>query len=231
MDRVNDMLPDFVVITGDLITVGLRSAARTAGEVAARLRPTVATLAVLGNHDYGLWHPNGFGGVRGLAEYVTGQFERAGCIVLGNESRDFIRRGSALQFVGTEDLWAPGYNPDRAFRHARLKMATIGLTHNPDGARSLARRGAEWVLAGHTHGKRVPLSGVRSRLFPTQRNDFVAGRYDLPGGRGLYVNRGLGRPRRDDADRRPEIAVMRLIDTDLACPSGRSSHRPVGAGA
>jgi len=230
VDRVNEMDPDFVVVTGDLITAGLRRYARVAAEVLSRLRPTVAAMVVLGNHDYGLWHPNGLGGVRGLAEYVTDALEDAGLVVLANESRDFFRNGSAVQFVGTEDLWSGRYDADRAFAHTRVAAPAIALTHNPDAAGGLARRGAQWILAGHTHGRRTPNTPLLNALFPTEMRHFVAGQYALGGGSHLYVNTGLSYSWRRGAAGLSEIALFTLRSLASGLPVAQDVRRPVGVG-
>jgi len=210
VEAVNALEPDFVALTGDFITVGSPRFARTVGEVLSGLRPRVASLAVLGNHDYGLWHPNGLGGVRGLGARVAEGLEAAGIIVLGNESRDFFRAGAGVQFAGTADLWSGRHDPDRAFENVRSGLPIIGLVHNPDAAPALAVRGAEWVLAGHTHGRRVRRTPLHDALFPVRCRRFLAGRYGLGAGRSLYVNTGLGNVRQGRPPRAPEVAVFTL---------------------
>ena len=229
--QANALEPDFVVVTGDLITVGQRRVARAVADILADLSPSIAALAVLGNHDYGLWHPNGFGGVPGLAEYMTACLDDAGVIVLNNESRDFFRGGSGLQFAGTEDVWTNRYDPDRAFKTVRPGVPVIGLVHNPDAAADFAGRGAQWILAGHTHGVRSRDTRLRDALFPAGHRRFVAGRYDLGGGVGLYVNCGLGHgPRRRLPGRRTEIAQFRLVPGPPGTEANAHARGSVGAG-
>jgi predicted MPP superfamily phosphohydrolase len=210
LDVVSELEPDFVVFTGDFITVGPRPYARRISDLLARVRARTAKLAVLGNHDYGLWHPVGLGSTRGLAEYLTDQLIQAGIMVLNNSSHCFESEGSVLQFVGTEDPWSPRYSVEEAFGQARRRLPTVALVHNPDAAPDLAAAGAHWVLAGHTHGKRTPDTRLHRAAFPSRCRHWTGGRYSLGNGRMLYVNRGLGHARRVGPEGRPEITVFTL---------------------
>ena len=209
IERINEFEPDFVTVAGDIIT-GPRTYARAAGRLLRRLRPRVASLAIMGNHDYGLFHPTGWGRTRGLAEYLAGQLADAGLHVLLNTSQTYSRGRGLLQFVGLEDLWSQRMDARAAFARVRTDVPAIALCHNPDAAPELAQRGAQWVLAGHTHGKSSPTGGIHDRLLPVMYRQFVAGYYALDEGRHLYVNRGLGHSRRTDANSRPEITIFTL---------------------
>jgi len=209
IEVVNSLNVDFVAVTGDMLT-GPRTYARRVAGVLRELQPNVATLACLGNHDYGLWHPSGLGGVRDLARYVADELMFADVFVLTNESRIFRRNGSALQFVGVEDYWTPQFDPAMAFDLIHPDVPTIALCHNPDGAREMAARGADWVLAGHTHGNALPETRVHGFVLPKDQPHFVAGTYLLQDRRFLYVNRGLGYARRRNLNSRPEITVFTL---------------------
>ncbi len=83
IQRINDMNVDFVAVTGDFVT-GRRFFARRIARILAELRPRVAVLACLGNHDYGIFHPKGSGGIDGLSGYITHRLRRADIFVLLN---------------------------------------------------------------------------------------------------------------------------------------------------
>lgn len=211
MDRINALEPDFVVITGDFIT-GLKTYARRVAHILSDLHPKVATLACLGNHDYGILHPSRIGRHRGLARYLADQLGHADIFTMLNESRQFSRDGSVIQFAGVEDFWSGRFDPATAMEFSCDDKPVVGLCHNPDGARALAARGADWVLSGHTHGTGADERGVYDVLRPADHKHFYAGLYPLEDGRKLYVNRGLGYARRSNLNSRPEITVFTLRD-------------------
>ena len=207
VDTINRMEVDFVAVTGDFIT-GTRFYARRVAAVLKELSPRIATIACLGNHDYGIFHPAGRGNRHGLSEYLSEQLWRADVFLMLNETRIFRRNGSCLQFVGLEDYWSRRYDPVLAFDSARRQVPTVALCHNPDAAGDVAELGANWVLAGHTHGT-APKTSFYNLVMPHHRK-FYAGRYPLGDDRHLYVTRGIAYGRRKNINSRPEITVFTL---------------------
>ena len=206
---INDLDVDFVALTGDFIT-GPKTYAHRVARVLRDLSPRIASLACLGNHDYGIMHPNGFGAMRGLAEYLSHQIVSAGVDVLLNESRTFHRDGAAIQIVGLEDYWSPRYNPHQAFADLQADVPTVALCHNPDAASQITDFGAQWVLAGHTHGTSNKETRLHEIVMPITEQHFYAGEYNLGVDRHLYVNRGMAYARRWNLNARPEITVFTL---------------------
>jgi len=215
VDAVNEQDVDFVAVTGDFITHG-RYFVRRMAKILGKLSPKIATLACLGNHDYGVFYPSRRdrrahrgtkqarrGDRRELADYIAAALSSQDIFVMLNEWRVFRRGSSAIQFVGLEDLWSSRYDARLAFEGARSDLPTVALVHNPDAAREVARRGADLVLAGHTHGS--PLQ----RYMPTH-TDYHAGLYPLGDHKHLYVTRGISYGRRIHTNSRPEITVFTL---------------------
>lgn len=208
LDHVAGREPDFLAVTGDLITGGTSHARRVA-ELLGELPTSIAKVACPGNHDYGIYAPNGRGHMRQLAEYLHRRLFDAGVHMLRNQHAIFTVGGHALQFVGLEDLWSPRYNAAAAFAAADPHLPTIALSHNPDTACDLAGRGAHWVLAGHTHGNAHGENRIRDAVFPVESKLYAGGYYPL-GAAHLYVNRGLSYARRLNLNKRPEITTFTL---------------------
>lgn len=209
IEHINEENPDFVAITGDFITGGTYYARRVS-QLLSGLQAGVARVACLGNHDFGIYHPRGHGHMRQLSGYLSRRLFEAGVHVLRNQHAIFRRGGSAIQFVGTDDLWSDSYDPHGAFAEAHDDLPTIAITHNPDAARQLVGLGAHWVLAGHTHGSDMWQRGpMVNSVFPMTHKDLNAGHFVL-GEAQLYVNRGLSYARRTHLNRRPEVTVFTL---------------------
>ncbi len=225
LEIVNSFEPDFVVLTGDFITTSARHYAKRLGHMLRRLRPKVASLAVLGNHDYGVWHPQGTVESRGLAQYVAGCLASAGIEPLVNASRTYRRDGASLSFVGVGELWSSAYDPVGAFESVSGDGPIVALVHNPDATNDLVACGARYVLAGHTHGHVVHETWVNDMLFPVTHRQFIAGQYYLGDDRHVYVNRGIGNSRRRRRNERPEIAVFSLTRTRPAPAESGSPFR------
>lgn len=210
LEHVNSLEPDLVVATGDLIMGGTCYAVKIA-RLLEKVNATYGTAVCFGNHDYGVFDPEGLGYMRQLPEFLQARLEAVGVRVLRNSHMVLHHHGSALQIVGAEDFWSPLYNPWAAFGGTDANLPTVCLCHNPDAAEDMIEMGADWVLAGHTHGNGYTESRMIQSVAPQLRRDLIGGHYRL--GRGqLYINRGLSYSRRNPANPSPEITVLTLRD-------------------
>jgi hypothetical protein len=129
--------------------------------------------------------------------------------VLRNEAA-VIERGSArVRVAGVDDTWTRKANLDTALA-SKDDLRTILLAHDPDLFLEAAARGADVVLAGHTHAGQVGVPFVRRWSLASLTHRHHAGLY-REGDASLYVHAGLGTtgpPLRFGAA--PEIAVLVL---------------------
>jgi hypothetical protein len=205
LKRTAALRPDFVVVTGDLITHresrGDAQFAQLRGILSHLPRGRLGTVAVLGNHDYGRGWQETL-----VADRVQAELERVDAHVLRNDAVAL----AGLDFVGVEDLWSGRADARRAFAR-RSADAAIALCHNPDGADELAwgdYRG--WILAGHTHGGQCKPPFLPPPLLPVRNRRYAAGAVDAPGGRTVYINRGVGYYFHVRFNVRPEVTVFTL---------------------
>lgn len=207
IEAVNAAEPDLVVVTGDILDgCCANGAADEAAEVLSALRPRDRALAVLGNHDTGAFHP-GLGTDEGAVRRLSGALAAAGVDVLANEERVLERGGGLLRVAGFGDLWSDAFDA-RGFR-AAPEEATLVLSHNPDTAPELARRGAGLVLCGHTHGGQVRIPLFGPPYYPVRNRDLMYGHHRL-GATQVYVNPGLGYSHRIRFLARPELTLFTL---------------------
>jgi predicted MPP superfamily phosphohydrolase len=204
-DRLRALAPDIVVNTGDFITY--RRARRDAqfaqlGAVLAHYpHGRIATLGILGNHDYGRAWGDG-----SVAAHVVAEAERAGVRMLRNESATVC----GLDIIGVDDLWARRGDPSAALR-ARESAAAIVLVHNPDAADEQQWPGYRgWMLAGHTHGGQCKPPFLPPPLLPVRNRRYVSGEVSVDRERTLYISRGVGHLIRARFNVRPEITVFTL---------------------
>ncbi|MDQ3488978.1 MAG: metallophosphoesterase [Acidobacteriota bacterium] len=146
---VTDAAPDLIVITGDQVDDYAEDVARFAAAFAG-LRAPLGVFAVAGNHDvYAGWaHVH-----RGMSEMGTR--------VLVNEAVQLWHRGVPFWLGGTGDPAGFGgpLGPDRSVAPDVPRTVssipagafTIVLAHNPALWPSLAERGVDLTLSGHTH--------------------------------------------------------------------------------
>ena len=234
--RAQELKPDFVVITGDFVSY---RTAREYGELARVLealpRGRIATVAALGNHDYGFgWRE------LDVADRVSSVVTDAGAIVLRNQA--LVTGG--LQFVGLGDLWSPEFGAfgersrghmthpgsdaggaettaqggaHRTLRGLAANQPTIVLAHNPDAQDLPIWDGVRgWVLAGHTHGGQVKPPYLPPPVLPVRNSRYTAGKFDIAPGRTLYINRGLGHLIQVRFNVRPEMTLFTLDRAESA---------------
>jgi predicted MPP superfamily phosphohydrolase len=143
-ELVKELSPEFVVYTGDFTSYEAGIFGHAERVLARAALGRLATLGVLGNHDYGPgWsHPE-------VAARIAEVAAAAGVRILRNE----VAEVNGLQMVGLDDLWAGRGQPKAGLALLHPGRAAVVLTHNPDSADLEGWDGySGWILAGHTHG-------------------------------------------------------------------------------
>lgn len=231
-----ELAPDFVAFTGDFVSF---RAAYEIRELARVLRAApvgrLATVASLGNHDYGRsWRSIA------VADDISRAASDAGMVVLRND----VRTIGGLQFAGLADFWSPEFGPQHdtppegtlvapvrspfaregtdaagALRLLEQGQPTVVLSHNPDVLDlPIWANVRGWVLAGHTHGGQVKPPFLPPPVLPVRNKRYTAGAFDVGPGRTLYVNRGLGFLIQVRFTVRPELTLFTL--TRAPAPAG-----------
>jgi uncharacterized protein len=198
VDRVNQMSPDLVVLTGDFVTRNAEEYTPNL-KVLKALKPIDKTLAILGNHD--AWtNP----------DLVQQTLEAAGIDVLANQVVTLDRGSQQLHIGGVDDVWAERDRLDKVLATLPAKGAAILLAHEPDFADTSAATGRfDLQLSGHSHGGQVRLPFMK-KFFPPLAYKYPMGQYQV-GSMIQYTNRGLGSsgiPIRFNC--RPEITIFTL---------------------
>lgn len=175
--RVNQLRPDLLVLSGDVVDGNIPRVTPLVGAL-QKLQAPLGVWAVSGNHEY----------YAGLDRSLD-LFETAGFRVLRDRSAQVV---PGLVLAGVDDLTARAQfgNQDDAVEKAlgqRPPGATILLSHTPWQVGKAAGLGAGLVLSGHTHDGQIwPFKYLVQLRYP-----FMAGRYEV-NGTTLLVSRGTG---------------------------------------
>jgi predicted MPP superfamily phosphohydrolase len=207
---VNELQPQIVVITGDLITGGYRFADRIA-TLLSHVKAEHGVICTFGNHDYSIYGKRTNGeGIR-RADYLESRLQKRGLIVLRNKVLRVkaAKAKSPLIIVGLDDEWSGNIDAAKAFAGVDATCPIICLNHNPANVRDLMNYPWQWMLSGHTHGRQVATSPLGRKLYPHRYRHYTHGYYSVSG-RHLYVNRGLSYGQRVLEWCRPEITVFKL---------------------
>jgi predicted MPP superfamily phosphohydrolase len=200
--RISALRPDIVVFTGDFVSYHAGWARQAASVYASFPKGRLATLSVLGNHDYGPgWkHPE-------IAAEVASLMESFGITVLRNTVRDV----EGLRVAGLDDLWAGQFRPQTALPAVAARGASIVLSHNPDTVDLSGWDGYEgWILSGHTHGGQCKPPFLPPPLLPVRNRRYTCGEFSLNGNRRLYISRGVGHLLQVRFNVRPEVTAFEL---------------------
>lgn len=216
---VNELEPDVVMVTGDLITGGYRYAHRVA-TILSHIKAPLGCICTFGNHDYSIYGKSAPAEGERRADYLEKCLEDRGLIVLRNEVIKIAKKGAKtpIVVVGLDDEWSRHLDAERAFKGVDPSLPTICLNHNPINCPELMKYPWQWMLAGHTHGRQLATTRFGRRFYPHKHRPFTHGYYHV-NGRHLYVNRGLSYGQRIQNWCRPEITVFKVDHAHPPTPS------------
>lgn len=179
--KVNDLRPDLVAITGDLVDGSveeLADAVRPLGDIQSQH----GTFFVTGNHEY-------YSGADDWLAFLS----EIGMRPLRNECLDLAHNGDSLCLAGVDDWTAHqfgnGHGSDigRALRNRHADKPVVLLAHQPKQFEQAKAHGVDLQLSGHTHGGQIFPFGFLTRLV----QPFLAGLYRR-GDSQIYVSSGTG---------------------------------------
>ena len=190
---INDLNPDIILFTGDLVN----SKATEAMPFKSILRTLKARLGVystLGNHDY-------YGDEDDTRQIIQLQKD-CGWNILMNEHKVIEVDGSKIAIVGVENWGRSRHFPKRgdlkqALNGCEAVDAKLLLSHDPshwDDIVSQEFNDIDMTFSGHTHGFQfgVEIPKIHVKFSPAQfQYKQWAGLYKRKKQQ-LYVNRGLG---------------------------------------
>lgn len=156
VETTNQLHPDLLVITGDLIDKGYDDGHRYLNSL-KKLKARFGVLAVTGNHEY----------YNHRLPLFLDTAKKTGIRVLRNE---WVLIANDLQVAGVNDPTAIDFNdafPDiyRALKGIDKKKPVILLCHQPGLFNIYRHRGVSLQLSGHTHAGQIPPMNLINHLF------------------------------------------------------------------
>ena len=231
VDLTNQLHPDLVVITGDVLDRHLSSLPDAVNGLKG-IRAPLGIFAVLGNHDYYADRYSYSPQYRG-AIHITKGLESVGIRTLRNQVVQLGNGADRLALLGLDWLTSgPGdhnffsYKPEETRRQLRRMVEDAGpetprvlLAHHPDTFLDVPASEIGLTLSGHTHGGGQVILGTVDGVpigVAMLRFKYLSGLYERDGC-SLYVNRGigyLGIPIRINCP--PEISRFKLMRPNTA---------------
>lgn len=218
LDRVYDMQPNIIAITGDIVqTDATNLDEATLFTFFKALTDIAPTFATFGNHDAVSLQHNLL--VRTMAS--------AGIVHLNDRAITYTYKGQPLTLMGLDDKKNKYFLTGDALRTVDLtteQMAQpkILLAHHPEAFlryHENINKSPDLVLSGHAHGGQIRVPGIGGLFAPNQGKlpKYTAGVFYLPGNpdKQMVVSRGIGAstfPVR--LNNRPEVIAVHLT-TDI----------------
>jgi len=199
--QANTILPDLVVVTGDLVDGSVPSLRDDVAPIGS-LAGVYGRYFVTGNHEY-------YSGVEPWLEEIR----RLGFTILLNQHVVLRRGGGSVILAGVTDPTGGDFLPTHATSVARAIEGSpeadlkILLAHQPKSIFEASRLGIDLQLSGHTHGGQF----VPWNFFAAMAQPYISGLH-LHERTWIYVSRGAGYwgpPVRVGAA--SEISLLRLV--------------------
>jgi len=180
VDRSNQLDPDIVVITGDLVDVKISRAQDALNELKG-LKNRLGVYFIVGNHEY-------FHNIDEIIRVV----KKLGITVLENENRYIGKAGEGFNLCGVYDLFGyrvKHHQPDiyKALENKDKASPTVLLAHQPRYVDEVFG-GVDLMLSGHTHGGQLYPFKALVKLQQPYLNGLYQHNKELQ----VYVNKGTG---------------------------------------
>lgn len=197
-----DQNPDVVFLTGDFVCHSELYLEDLIEVIKAIDKPK---FAVLGNHDH--WTN---------AKSVKEALKKAQAEVLENAHTTIRIKNDYLQIIGLDDAYTKNDDLTKATKKMKKNLASIGLSHIPEGCEGLWQKGIPFVLSGHTHGGQITVAGLHELILKKViGHKYIHGIYEEDEGhRMLYVSAGIGSavmPIRLGENGKREVAIFDLL--------------------
>ena len=220
IDQINDLKPDLILFTGDLVN-DLAEEMEPYKALFGKLKAKHGVYSVLGNHDYGDYAFGKQDTPEKSANFAAflQVHQEMGWDLLRNENRRIQIDDQYIDLLGVENYSAHGRfasNGDLAKAHQGLdpNSCKILMSHDPshwDVQINKDFKDIDLTLSGHTHGFQF---GIETKWLKWSPSQYIyeqwAGLYQK-GEQYIYVNRGfgnLGYPGRVGI--LPEVTVLEL---------------------
>lgn len=183
--KINNLNPDVIVFTGDLIDQDVTltdDEVNTITKELNKLNPKIETFSVPGNHDYDHDYWN----------QITPNLDWT---ILDNTYKYVYNNSQEkIVFIGLDSYLRgePDYQNAFSFLNEQTeKIYTIVLAHEPDMIDEISDYDFDLMLSGHSHLGQVRLPLIGSIITPTGAKKYYDEHYKV-GNADLYINGGIG---------------------------------------
>lgn len=200
---LNELNPDFIFITGDIIDVRTKdfeSCHKFLEELSRNYEARI--FAVYGNHDHQNRNFNLFNDF----------LEKSKIEILNNQAKKIEKDGDFIYLIGVDDPHLEYDDIEQAMKGIEKNTPKILIAHSPEIFRKIKEKDIDLVLVGHTHGGQINIPPFSHLALPLRYDKKYKNGLFEENSTYLYVNRGIGEtllPIRINAF--PEVALITLL--------------------
>jgi predicted MPP superfamily phosphohydrolase len=202
-EKLNELKPDLIAITGDAIDKAKNINVLT--DFLSLIDHDIQKVAILGNWEY--WG-------RVYMPDLIKVYADQNCLLLVNQTNQFTLQNKTVSITGVDDYIGGNANINAAVKNYRKSDFHVILNHCPQYNDFISESlnpeiNVDFILSGHTHGGQINIFGLIPFL-PPGSGKYVKGWYNEKFPR-VYVSKGIGTskvPARFGA--RAEIAIFNL---------------------
>lgn len=198
VDMVNDLEPDLILFTGDMVNEHAQEAEGWE-PVFSRLKAKHGKFSIFGNHDYAHYGPWNEEEQADSIARLKQVHARMGFRLMEDEAEQIIIDGESIDVLGVHN-WGKGFGEygdlDKAMNGLSEERFKVLLSHDPTHFeyKVLGKAPVDLTLSGHTHGMQmgleIPALGIKWSPVSFRYKRW-AGLYQ-EGTQFLHVNRGMG---------------------------------------
>lgn len=198
MDEVNALKPDLILNTGDFVSFGWREF-DAIDTILSKTVSRYGNYAVLGNHDFGTYHPYFTEADRmNHVLLIKNLIKSSGYTLLVDTGTVVKIKDARLGLIG---IITQGRHPDILHGDTRKALSGLGsvdlkilLSHDPNQWEKdvVSKTDIDITLSGHTHGMQM---GIYTKKFKWSPSEYFYphwGGIYIEGNQVQYVNLGLG---------------------------------------
>ena len=193
--KVNELRPDVVVLTGDLIDKDTKLTEKMSNNISSilsKIDPSIEKYAIMGNHDVKFDNFNII-------------IENAGFVNLNNTYDNIYKNGnsnilisgvSSNYYKNDRDI---NYNMKSTFDYlnsfneddSKKPIYNILLIHEPDFIDKIDKSKFDLILSGHSHNGQVRFPIIGATILPPYAKKYYKEHYTLDDTE-LYISSGIG---------------------------------------
>lgn len=210
VNKVNELKPDIVVLTGDLLDERLEYDQNVIIEELKKIEAKLGKYAVNGNHDVPIETYNyilnecGFKNINNTYELIYNNSNQP--IIISGISSNYIDNSNIISKTEMFTNYITNLSSDD------LPIYSILLIHEPDFIDNLDLKNYDLILSGHSHAGQIRLPFI-GKIFTPYGAEKYYDEYYKVNNTDLYISSGLGTSRiKFRLFNRPSINFYRIAN-------------------